>query len=849
MMKWKLVFVCYLCFLSTTPHAQEIFFADGYHGGVYGHYPSNYTQFILETLNNNPDWKINLEIEPETWDSVLVNDTEAFNQLKEIIKDQTATARIEYVNPSYGQSYLFNISGESIIRQFQYGIKKLHQHFPGAKFTTYSSEEPCFTTALPQVLRSLGFTGAVLKNPNTCWGGYTRNHNGELVNWVGPDGTIIPTVPRYEIEALADSSTWQTIAYTNSPEYISAAKNYGIQHPVGMTLQDAGWKNGPWLGAKQRLPSTYITWRNYFENIAIKNPTENWRVSQEDIQVSLVWGSQVMQRLAREVRLAENKIVMAEKIASVYKLLKENAYPTSVIDEGWRGLMLAQHHDCWIVPYNGRTGNTWADKVTRWTGYTVQSADSIMLNALDNKTSVDLQGVILFNTLSLSRNEIVEWKLPENVSGNWVVTDNKNKTVQSHVLKSDRGAYIIFAAKVPPLGFSTYHFKSVSDVTKPVKTAGDKNGVYIIETDMYKVSIDAKNGGILKNLYSKKLNKEFSVSGKYKLNELRGYFKQEGGFRSSTETPATVSIIEDDALRTKIQIDGFIASHPFTQVLTFEQEEPVIKVNLKINWKSNTGIGDDFQPDSLYKGTDRRKAFYNDTFKLLALFPVNVDHQKVFKDAPMDVTESALTNTFFSRWDSIKNNIIFNWVDVYDEKNNSGFALFTDHTTSYVHGENYPLALNVQFSGRGLWGRNYSITQPTELNYAIMPHDGNWSQASLNNVAAALNEPVIVSPIYDKNLPENWSLLIPENEQWQVTSITFEDNDLLVRFYNAGNEISIKKKVWLNFKAEKVDWIELNGTIKKNIPVIKSGKGKQYIELELPPFTFSTLRFSDAVKE
>ncbi len=776
MTKWKLILLCCFGMFAKTPFAQEIFFADGYHGGVYGHYPQDYTQFIVETLNKNPDWKINLEIEPETWDSVLVNDREAFNQLKEMIKDQSAGARIEYVNPSYGQSYLFNISGESIIRQFQYGIKKLHHHFPGAKFTTYSSEEPCFTTALPQVLRSFGFTGAVLKNPNTCWGGYTRNHNGELVNWIGPDGTSIPTVPRYEIEALADSSTWQTIAYTNSPQYIHAAKNSGIKHPVGMTLQDAGWKNGPWLGKNQKLPSTYITWRNYFDNIAIKKTSEDWRVSQEDIQVSLVWGSQVMQRLAREVRLAENKIVMAEKIASFNKLLNGNPYPTSVLDEGWRGLMLAQHHDCWIVPYNGKKGDTWADKVTRWTGYTVQSSDSIMHNTLFEKPLADMHGVMLYNTLAFTRNEIVEWKLPDNNSENWIITDKNNKTIPGKIIRGDSGVHIIFSAIIPPLGFAPYHFKQASQgAVAATNTAKEINGVYTIETDMYKISVDAHNGGIIKSLFSKKLNKEFSAEGKFKLNELRGYFREEGGYRSSTETPAKVSIIENDAFRTKIKIDGLIASHPFTQLITLEEGKPVIKVNLTINWKNNTAIGDDFQPDSLYKGTDRRKAFYNDTFKLLALLPVNIAHQKLYKDAPMDVTESALNNTFFSRWDSIKNNIIFNWVDVFNEEDNTGFALFTDHTTSYVHGKNYPLALNVQFSGRGLWGRNYSITQPTEINYGLMPHKGNWSQASLNNVAASLNEQIVTLPLSTGNTSGNWSLLVPENDQYQVSAITFED--------------------------------------------------------------------------
>jgi alpha-mannosidase len=84
---------------------------------------------------------------------------------------------------------MYNVSGESIIRQLAlWHGRRLRRHFPTAVFTTYSSEEPCFTSALPQILKSFGYKYASLKNPNTLWGGYTRAHGGELVNWVGPDG-------------------------------------------------------------------------------------------------------------------------------------------------------------------------------------------------------------------------------------------------------------------------------------------------------------------------------------------------------------------------------------------------------------------------------------------------------------------------------------------------------------------------------------------------------------------------------------------------------------------------------------------------------------------------------------
>ncbi|MCB1124878.1 MAG: glycoside hydrolase, partial [Verrucomicrobiae bacterium] len=252
--------------LSVAAGSPTAWFVDGYHGGIYGHYPPGYTGFLVERLKAHPDWRINLEIEPETWDMARVAEPEAYAALQALMADQSDAGRIEIVNPSYAQSYLFEASGESAIRQFDHGIRKLREHFPGLVCTTYSSEEPCFTSCLPAVLKSFGFEFAVLKNPNTCWGGYTAARGGELVNWIGPDGTSILAVPRYACESLQPGSCWQTIAFGNSKDYVAACLAQGIEHPVGMCLQDAGWRGGPWLGWAEKghyRPTEFVTWRDY----------------------------------------------------------------------------------------------------------------------------------------------------------------------------------------------------------------------------------------------------------------------------------------------------------------------------------------------------------------------------------------------------------------------------------------------------------------------------------------------------------------------------------------------------------------------------------------------------------
>ena len=177
----------------------QAWFVDGYHGGVYGHYPVEWkTRFIVDQLEAHPEWRIGLEIEPETWDTVQVRTPADYARFRRLATGD----RVEFTNPTYAQPYCYNISGESIIRQFAYGMRKLRSHFPGIEFVTYAVEEPCFTSCLPQLLRSFGFRYASLKCPNTCWGGYMAPFGGETVDWTGPDGTSIRTVPRYASERM-----------------------------------------------------------------------------------------------------------------------------------------------------------------------------------------------------------------------------------------------------------------------------------------------------------------------------------------------------------------------------------------------------------------------------------------------------------------------------------------------------------------------------------------------------------------------------------------------------------------------------------------------------------------------
>lgn len=839
----KTVIVSILIILFTFNNAfsqKQAYFVDGYHGGIYGHYPMWVTQFIVDKLNEHPEWRIGLEIEPETWDTVKIKEWKAYNNFKNIVTDK----RIEFTNPTYAQPYCYNISGESIIRQFEYGIKKIHQHFPDVVFTTYSVEEPCFTSSLPQILKLFGFKYAVLKCPDTCWGGYTAAYGGELVNWIGPDGTSMLTVPRYACEEFEDNSTWQTKAWDNSDSYLNACFDYGIKNPVGMCYQDAGWRNGPWIGYGNNIKnkSIYVTWKEYIEDISVGKTNDNYHFSQEDVLVNLVWGSQVLQKIAQEVRISENNIVMAEKIAAMANI--DNNYTPSQknIDEGWRTLMMAQHHDSWIVPYNRlNKKNTWAQEIVLWTNNTNNISDNIIINATNSYTSEDkshpdnLGYIRVYNTLGVKRSEVVRLTLPSNLINKKIeIYNSKNKQVTAHSEKNGDSIDIFFRDEIPAFGYATYSLKEKTSKTdKNISVSFSQNGDCILENDIYKITIDPSKGGIIKSLIAKKEGrKEYADTGsEFSLGELRGHFYEEGEFYSTTSSPAKITVLQDNILRASIRIEGHIASHPFVQIITLTSGQKRIDFDLTVNWKYNVGIGEYRQGG---KWQENRRAFTDDRFKLNIMLPVNLNSPQLYKNAPFDVCESKLENTFFKTWDSIKHNIILNWIDLVQEDRKYGFALLSDHTTSYSYGEDFPLSLTAQYSGIGMWGVDYKITEPLKMKYAIIPHTGKWNEAAIATESNKWNQPLVAfyhktAPLIDK------SFLNLNNSGYEITAFKIQENDILIRLFNAEGDNTPQKLIF-GFPVSGVEEVDLNGNT-----ISKKTVDKNHISLSMPPFGIKTL--------
>lgn len=865
-----------------------VYFVDGWHGGAYGHMPIGAIRDILRFLEHTPNWKVSLEIEPISWDLLLRRDPKAYEELKRLLSEQSLDSRLELVGGSYGQPLAWAFSGESNIRHLTRAREIHREHFPGIVLDTYAVQEPCWTSAMPQILRSMGFVRAVLKNSTTTFG-YTTGFDADLVEWIGPDGSSLTAVPRYACESPVHphklESCLQTFSDDRIADFARKCIEHGIPHPSGMHFQDLGWV------ARKAIRDThvrFVTWREYCETIAAR-PAKPWTFTQENIRVVLAWGEKDLHRLSREVRSAENKLLVAEKIATLSNVFHGMQFPAELLQKAWDNMLMSQHHDSWLV-VRGRGRRNWAWRVGSWTWETENICDNIIMDysepftvgASDSKDRpLGAQWARVFNTMGTSRFDIVELPVSTDPDTQSVrVIDGQEKEVLSQIVplrsyqadKSLNAATILFQAQTPAMGYSTYRlepvyksrsavqadpkqlrpesgmFGAVYKLASPFRDDGahattEPNGLIAIETDLYRIKLDPARGGAMTSLFSKEMNKEFCDPASERLfNEYRGYFIMEEQWVSSTEKSAQVEIIENGPIRVRVAISGELLGRPFSTTMTVVQGQRRIDFLVSFDFGKETWIGDPFRSPGGHEGTQRR-SHHNDAYKLQAVFPVSLRNQILFKNSAYDVCRSENEDTFYTRWDSIKHNIIVNWVDVTDDCEQQGLALLSDHTGSYTHGKDFPLSLVLAWGWVGAYYGDCPLSGKHEAAYAVIPHGGNWEQAKLSQETGHWNEPLLAQIMKGKPKAgnETQSLITVSGDGIETPTMMVKGKDLLIRFFNSSDSES-SPTVSLVIKPVRVELVELDGRTIRKLPIKRTAEGRYAVQLTMPRFGIRTLR-------
>lgn len=814
---------------------NKVYYMDGYHGGIRGHMPLGCWRDILDALRRTPDWKLSIDIEPVSWDYLRERDPQSYAELTELLRDGT---RVEIVAGSYAQPYGWITDGESNLRHLLMGRKITRKHFPFVTVDTYAVQEPCWTSALPQMLRQLGYRRASLKDASTAWGGYCEGYPASIVDWTGPDGTSIPTIPRYSCEDLKE--VFYTEARDASPEWLEKCEENGIPCPTGMYFQDLGWHANPGVRG-DHIEFSLI--RDYFtEHTPDTIPA--WQPGQEIFRGALPWGDHTLVKMARQVRRGETALLDTERLCAIASLYgMEN--PEARLNEAWGHLLMTQHHDGWICACAGFGENNWAWKTSAQIYAAEFITDQLKRQAFASAASSADAGnsdstVTVFHPLARREKRLIRVPITAEYGTRSIRVYDGETLLPSQLIPERRhgdGSFnageLLFAAEPSPLGMKnfTIRFAEEEVPAAPEVSAAKQDGLFLLENGFYRIVIDPAHGGVITSFFDKHQNAEIVPEGAY-FNELKGFFIEENRFCSNTEHPAECKIEYAGDLEAVLTVRGKIAGSGYRMQYIVRADSPALDVRVSFHFARGTHIGEPYEMKC--DGHDPHRTYHDGRYRLNAYFPTVFPQRYLDKDCAYDVCRSRLDNTHFKTWEEIKHNILLHWADTSD--GNCGLSVMADHTTAYIHGGgcSFGLALAWGYDGGFWWGRRTLEGEHT-LRYSILSHAGTWREADLWHECEKFLHQPIARPVI--GTPRECSAFEILTENVHLGAFLYENGGYTVRVFNAGDNHHARFRSGVFTKMQE---ITPDGTQTGRILSCTDG----CFEGEIPPFGIRSYRLT-----
>ncbi|MFN3622117.1 MAG: glycoside hydrolase family 38 C-terminal domain-containing protein, partial [Nitrososphaerales archaeon] len=197
--------------------------------------------------------------------------------------------------------------------------------------------------------------------------------------------------------------------------------------------------------------------------------------------------------IKRYNRLCERMLVDAEKICCITDM-----YPRDKLADAWRKTLFNQFHD--ILDGSGiRETYEYSRELAEDALSCAREVMDTALEKLASSVKFREEGlpIVVFNSLSWSRRDIVKVKVPSHLIPAKPIVASSNGGVEPVQLCEDG---IVFIADVPALGYSTYYLKEgTADAEMLAKDL-------TLENEFFRITVDSRTGTI-KELYDKKANR------------------------------------------------------------------------------------------------------------------------------------------------------------------------------------------------------------------------------------------------------------------------------------------------------------------------------------------------------
>ncbi len=684
-----------------------------------------------------------------------------------------------------------NISGgEAIIRQLLYGKRYFKEHFGIDSEVCWLPDVFGYSGSLPQILLGCGvkyFTTAKI-----FWnlhGGTTFPY--ETFTWEGIDGSGVLAHFHRDYNARTD------------PE--SVAKRWGDcvhKDETDKLLYPFGWGDGgggptrdhlEYLrreGDLEGLPRTRIASpREFFAELEKSGPPQDRYVG--ELYYEFHRGTYTSQaRIKRGNRKCEFALREAEIFSAIASVTRGRKVPRERLEKAWKGLLLNQFHD--ILP--GSSIQRVNEEAEALYGKILAECEEITSSAQKVLTT-GRSGWTVWNTLSWRRDAVVSLPVEGKVGQ---VVDCDGTPLPSRIVGRVRNRRLLVAVpNIPSVGCKTIKVLpgKPADCPSPVTAKASRGGI-VMENEHLRLLIDKR--GQIAQLLDKAAGRRLVKTGEV-MNRLELYRDNPAKFDAwdIDEPYRTTPVRIGPAQRVEIIADGPL--------------EARIAVTRKVSRSS-------LQQEIVLRAGSRRIDFetrvdWRETHRLLKVaFPADLSSSTLRGEIQFGhVVRPTHRNTEFEKarfeWPAQK------WADLSEA--HYGIAVLNDCKYGYdiLDGVLRLSLLRAPVAPDGQADKGEHV-----FTYALLPHNGGFTESDVVRAAYELNVPASVEPgQYATRLSSSKSggefsfLQVSGNSVVVETVKIAEDGgDLILRLYeSAGSAAKVRLNVATPVKtASECDMLE-----------------------------------------
>jgi len=716
----------------------------------------------LDLMDRYPDYHFSFS-QPELYWYCKEHYPEIWKRLKQRVKEgRWEVCGAPWVEPDTNMP-----SGEALVRQFVYGNRFFRKELGVHTRTAWLPDAFGYTWTMPQIMKQAQLDTFVTSKID--WSLYTK-FPYNFFHWQGLDGTrihaVMPPLNYNGNPIPADArEQWKRFQQKELADEIVFPFGFG-DGGGGPTMEML--EHGKRLGDITGIPQCEFG-RNQdsLDRMVYHCPDEDLPVWNNELYLELHRGCQTSQaRTKRHNRKTECLLHDAEMVAACAHL-HGGKYGHDALFLSWRRLMTLQFHD--ILP--GSSINEVYHETERDYAEAQAAAGGVLDTGLGHLAKkIDTRGegeaVVVFNTLSWLRADVVQAKVKLPANGKFHVVAPDGTVVASQKIGKDE---ILFEAyDLPPMGYAVYRVVSGEAPTEfPGLLKSSKTS---LENAFLKIKFD--QWGHFRSVYDKVEEREV-LEPKGKGNVILLYddrphehdawdidpnYAEEKCWHPSDAKKITV--VEDGPVRAVVRLERETEHSTITEDLILYNMHPRVDVKLDVDWQ------------------DRRTL-------MKVQFPVAIHSHRASYHIQFGVIERPTHDS--TAYDRARSEVTGqHWADL--SEGDYGVSLLNDCKYGYdIKGNTMKLSLL----------RAPEMPDPeadrgfNTMTYSLYPHGGDWRYGTVQH-GHQLNLPPIAHAAKSSKgeLPPAHSFAAIDADHVIIDTIKkAEDSDhLVIRFYETNGQ-------------------------------------------------------------